>query len=99
MKNPITAGLITGVLSLVGIAILAHGLYTGRLTNALASASKTIVAQVECTEPQITNIQFNAEIVKFLVLDNRLHLLMPLPITGSSATIVDIKDVMKKVRK
>ena len=99
MKNTISAGLITGVLSLAGIGILAHGLYTGRLTNALASASKTIVAQVECTEPQLTSIQFNAEIVKFLVFNDRLHLLMPLPITGSSATIVDIRAAMKKVRK
>ena len=97
MKNPITAGLITGVLSLVGISFIAHGFYTGRL--AFASKTKPIILKTECSEPQITSIQFNAEIVKFLVLDNRLHLLMPLPITGSSATIVDIREVMKKVRK
>ncbi|KKK89469.1 hypothetical protein LCGC14_2732820, partial [marine sediment metagenome] len=82
MKNPISAGLITGVLSLVGISFLAHGLYTGRL--AFASKTKPIIFMNECSEPQITSIQFNAEVVKFLVLDNRLHLLMPLPITGSS---------------
>ena len=97
MKNPITAGLIIGVLSLVGIAILAHGLYTGQL--AWASKSKSIVLKAECTEPKITSIQFNTEVLKFLMLDDRLNLLMPLPITGLSATIVDIRATMKKMRR
>ena len=97
MKNPITAGLLTGVLSLAGISFIAHGFYTDRL--AFGSKAKPIILKAECTDPQITSIQFNAEIVKFLVLNDRLHLLMPLPITGLSATIVDIRAAMKKVRK
>ncbi len=96
MKNPITAGILTGVLSLIGISFIAHGFYTGRI--AWGNTVKPHVVEARCSEPQITSIQFNAEIVKFLVLDNRLHLLMPLPITGSSASIVDIRATMKKVR-
>jgi len=97
MKNPISIGVQVGVLSLIGISFLAHGFYTGRI--AWGNTAKTHVVEAQCSEPQITNIQFNAEVVKFLVLDNRLHLLMPLPITGSSATIVDIRAAMKKIRK
>ena len=82
MKNPISMGIQVGVLSLAGIGFLAHGFYTGNI--AFASKTKPIILKAECTEPQITSIQFNAEIVKFLVLDNRLHLLMPLPITGAA---------------
>ena len=99
MKNPISIGVLTGsvVLSLIGISFIGYSSYTGRL--AWASTSKTIILKAKYTEPQITSIQFDAEIVKFLVLNNRLHLLMPLPITGLSATIVDIRAAMKKVRK
>ncbi|KKL57031.1 hypothetical protein LCGC14_2239490 [marine sediment metagenome] len=97
MTISIFKGIISGALLLGAIGLVAHGFYTGKI--AWATTTKSIIST--CYEPpyHITSIQFNAEIVKFLVLDNRLHLLMPLPITGLSATIVDIKDIMKRVRK
>ena len=103
MKNPISMGVLTGILSLVGISVIAHGFYTGRLpwpdtTNPIVINNANVSTCYE-PPPKITSIKFNTEIVKFLVLNDRLHLLMPLPITGSSTTIVDIKDVMKKMRK
>ena len=97
MTNPIFKGIMSGCIVLGGLVVVIHGFYTGQLS--WASTSKPIILKAECIEPQITSIQFNAEIIKFLVLDNRLHLLMPLPITGLSATIVDIRATMKKVRK
>ena len=102
MKNPISMGILTGILSLVGVGIIAHGLYTGQLSWADTLPIVINNANVStCYElpSKITSIKFNSEIVKFLVLNDRLHLLMPLPITGSSTTIVDIRAAMKKVRK
>ena len=88
---------MSGFIILGSVALVVHGFYTGQLT--WASTSKPIILKSVCTAPQITSIQFNTEVVKFLVLNDRLHLLMPLPITGSSANIVDIRSVMKKMRK
>ena len=98
MTTKIFKGIMIGFVVIGSLGVVAHGVYTGRL--AWASTSKPISLKAECAEPQITSIQFNAEVVKFLVLNDRLHLLMPLPITGSSATIVvDVRAVMKKIRK
>ena len=94
MKNPISMGILSGVIFLAGASAIVHGFYT----NQFAWYSTLPAVEAQYSEPQITSIQFNAEVVKFLVLDNRLHLLMPLPITGSSSTIVDIRATMKKVR-
>ena len=95
-KFPIILKSVTGVLALSWFGALAFYHYTGQLT--WASKPEPIILQAPCREPQITSIQFGAEIVKFLVLNDRLHLLMPLPITGSSANIVDIRASMKKLR-
>ena len=96
MTNPIFKGIMSGFI-ILSIVVVGDGFYTGRLT--WGSTSKPIILQAECTEPKITSIQFNTEVLKFLMLDDRLNLLMPLPITGLSATIVDIRSTMKKMRK
>ena len=97
MTTKIFKGIMIGFVVIGSLGVVAHGVYTGRL--AWASTSKPIIFKAECTEPQITSIQFNTEVLKFLMLDDRLNLLMPLPITGLSATIVDIRATMKQMRK
>ena len=93
-KVQFTTKWLTAIVFVAWFSWLGFNFYNGKL--AWPSMANT---EAECTDPQITSIQFNAEVVKFLVLNDRLHLLMPLPITGLSATIVDIRAAMKKVRK
>ena len=96
MTTPIKS-VVYGFLVIGAISLMVNGFYIDQII--LASTSKPIIPKAKCSEPQITSIQFNAEVLKFLMLDDRLNLLMPLPITGLSATIVDIRATMKKMRK
>ena len=56
------------------------------------------------TCPPIHKMKFGAEILKFLVWDEpgvepRLHMLMPMPITGMTGKITDLREIQKKVRR
>jgi len=51
------------------------------------------------TEPRIYRLQFGATVNKFMVIDNRLHLIVPLPVTGESGKVIEIDKVSKKARK
>ena len=92
-KVKFTTNWLTAIIFVSWLGWLGFNFYTGKL--AWPSMENT---NAECTEPKITSIQFKTEVLKFLMLDDRLNLLMPLPITGRSATIVDIRATMKKMR-
>lgn len=49
-------------------------------------------------KPQVYIMQFGATINKFIVLGNRLHLIVPLPVTGESGRIIEIDKVSKQRR-
>jgi len=49
-------------------------------------------------KPQIYKMQFGATVNKFIVLGGRLHLVVPLPVTGESGRIIEIDKVSKKGR-
>jgi len=49
--------------------------------------------------PNIYEMQFGVTVNKFLVLNNRLHLLVPLPVTGKSGKVIEIDKVAKKGRR
>ena len=49
--------------------------------------------------PTIYTLQFGVTVNKFMVINNRLHLLVPLPVTGESGKIVEIDKVSKQGRE
>ena len=49
-------------------------------------------------KPQIYEMRFGVTVNKFLVLNNRLHLIVPLPVTGESGKVIEIDKVSKKRR-
>jgi hypothetical protein len=48
--------------------------------------------------PKIYVIRFGVTVNKFLVLDDRLHLLVPLPITGESSQVIEIDKIARMER-
>lgn len=80
----------------LGLIILAIAVSLGGLAFLLKNE---LPAYVESTCPQIYKMKFGATINKFLVLNDRLHLLVPLPITGQSGKIIEIDQIQKKGRK
>ncbi len=48
--------------------------------------------------PNIYEMRFGVTINKFLVLNNRLHLIVPLPVTGESGKVIEVDKVSKKRR-
>ncbi len=48
--------------------------------------------------PKIYVIRFGVTVNKFVVLNDRLHLLVPLPITGESAQVIEIDKIARKER-
>lgn len=59
------------------------------------------------TNPTIYKLQFGVTVNKFMVINNRLHLLVPLPVTGESGrvrekgggAVIEIDKLSKKARK
>ncbi len=49
--------------------------------------------------PKIYTMQFGVTVNKFVVLGDRLHLLVPLPITGESSQVIEIDKIAKKGRR
>jgi len=49
-------------------------------------------------KPQIYKMQFGATVNKFIVLGGRLHLVVPLSVTGESGRIIEIDKVARKGR-
>lgn len=84
--------LMWGVIT-AGILILLAGFLYFDFEDKIAGA------QVECKQPQIYTMQFGVEINRFLVLDDRLHLVVPLPITGDSGKVLEVEKVYKKAKK
>jgi len=50
------------------------------------------------SKPQVYVMQFGATINKFIVLGNRLHLVVPLSVTGESGRIIEIDKISKQRR-
>ena len=50
-------------------------------------------------DPQIYVMKFGVTITKFMVLNNRLHLVVPLPVTGESGQVIEVDQMAKKARK
>jgi len=61
-------------------------------------ASKRWPLLIKQPKPQIYKMQFGATVNKFIVLGGRLHLVVPLPVTGESGKIIEIDKVSKKGR-
>ena len=53
------------------------------------------------TDPQIYTMQFGVTVNKFIVLGDppRLHLVVPLPVTGESGRVIEIDKIAKKGRR
>ncbi len=62
------------------------------------------ISQAPSTCPPIHKMKFGVEILKFLVweepeVEPRLHMLVPLNITGMSGKIIELREIQKKARK
>jgi len=57
------------------------------------------VLATEPQQPQIYTMQFGVTVSKFLIINDRLHLLVPLPVTGESSRVINISKIAKKGRK
>ena len=49
--------------------------------------------------PKIYRLQFGVTVNKFMVIGNRLHLIVPLPVTGESGKVIEIDKISKKARR
>ena len=64
-------------------------------------------ATLRPSDPTIYKLQFGVTVNKFMVIGNRLHLLVPLPVTGDSGQvgekdsgqIIEIDKLSKKARR
>ena len=62
-------------------------------------ASRRWPAVLLPSDPTIYTLQFGVTVNKFLVIDNRLHLLVPLPVTGESGQVIEIDKMSKTARR
>ncbi len=85
----------------VAAAVLAAAIIGGAVT--LGATQRWPVLAPPAAEPQtnprIYVMKFGVTINKFLVLNDRLHLVVPLPVTGESGTVIEIDKVSKEKRK
>ncbi len=76
--------------------VLIAGLIAGGVTWGLLQRWP---ATLRLSDPAIYTMQFGVTVNKFMVIDNRLHLIVPLPVTGQSGKVIEIDKVSKKGRR
>lgn len=74
---------------------LASAIVGGVIVN---EASKRWPPLIRQPRPQVYTMRFGVTITKFMVLGDRLHLIVPLPVTGESGRIIEIDKLSRKGR-
>ncbi len=80
------------------IAVITSILASAAVGSVIATEAYRLRSQSAESTPQVYVMQFGPTINKFIVLGNRLHLIVPLPVTGESGRIIEIDKISKKER-
>ncbi len=92
----------------VAAAVLAAAIIGGAVTLGATQRWPVLTPLATAAEPRIYVMKFGVTINKFLVINDRLHLVVPLPVTGESGkvaeigrsgTVIEIDKVSKEKRK
>lgn len=82
------------------VVIGALAFIVGTFHTIMAQASRpTEVPCVQQSDPKVYTMQFGVRVNKFLVVNDRLHLIIPMPVTGESGAIIEIEGTARKAKK